>query len=108
MAATAKLALVRQLLLQATPENIDSAVTHLQEAVVRLESLKSEAPRNATGTQGELAALKQEVKRVTALLHHAGRFHLGWASFVASSGPEYGLTGSLFPTPAGSRVSFDG
>ncbi len=107
--ASASLSRVRQLLLHATPENLDSAIVHLQAAATCLEAVRQEVSTpGCPHFAGELRGLKDEVAAVTALLHHAGRFHLGWAAFLASSGPEYGLAGRLFPAPSSSRVCVDG
>lgn len=104
-AATAKLASVRQLLLEATPENMAKVAALLQEAVDGLRALPA---KDVHPPAGEVLALGDEVRLITALLHHAGRFHLGWASLLAASGSEYGLAGAIFPEPPGRRVSVDG
>lgn len=107
-AATASLARARQLLLEATSQSLDTVTAHLEQAIARLRELNESAAAGIVPASGELPALKREVALVTALLHHAGRFHLGWAAMLASSGPEYGLKGHLFPAPEPRRLTFDG
>jgi len=103
-AARASLAGVRQLLLRPTPENLNQCLPRLSAAIGTLEQL-----RTATAAPADqIQELARDLARIIALLHHAGRFHLGWATFLAPVASEYGLTGSIFPAPPSTRMAYEG
>jgi hypothetical protein len=114
VAARASLSRVRQLLLQATPQGIQSCLPHIQTAIQCLKQLQARiAPLGEHSLERqqvcrEIQLLQREVANVNALLQHAGRFSLGWATFVAASGQEYTAQGRLFPAPSTNRVAVDG
>ncbi len=114
VAARVSLLEAKKLLRTPSPSNVEGSLPHLRAAIEALERLQAGAASAGDEETSrrqlrlEVVALQREVAQVNALLHHAGRFHLGWATFLSCPGSEYSASGQVFPKPDTRRITIEG
>jgi hypothetical protein len=112
--ARRKLRQVRQILMTPSPEQLGECGPVLEEAADLLGSLLEGGMSSARGVvlgsllSDELQVLRRELTVVTALMHQAAGYYLGWAQMLGAAIGGYTSHGDVPPLAVESRLSVEG
>lgn len=112
--ARRSIGLIRQKLLNPTPEVLEACAPHLRTAIDALDHVQqvlakpdSRSETSRTTLQIEMAQLRRELSQVNALLKNAARFYSGMARFLVPQVDEsisYAASGAVMMRPQRTMV----
>jgi hypothetical protein len=104
-AATANLRAVREMLLRPTPESLEECGPVLEHAARLMGTIQTV---DVPDMRPEIDALRRELNIVSALMHHASGFYLGWSQILGAAIGGYRPGGRTASVPAPGQFSIEG